>query len=250
MYKEQKIAVVIPAYNEEQLIGKTLRSIPEYVDFIITVNDGSTDNTAALIEQHRKHDHRIYPIMNNPNLGLGRSIWKGYAKCDELGADVFVVMAGDGQMPVFELPKFLKICEDGCGLVIGNRFAENDPRDFGMPAIRYYGAKILSFMTYISTGQHIPDSQNGYTALTKETLQEINLDALANRWGIHNDIISRCSVAGIPITTVPQASKFLDDDGKRIKSKVWVLNIILPNLFVFARALNRRILSSIGIKRY
>ena len=242
-----KVAAVVPAYNVAKYIGKTIKEMQNcpFIDAVIVVDDCSTDATYDIASKTG-----VILIRHSKNKGVGAAIKTGFKKALEIGSDVAVIVAGDGQMPVFELPKFLEKCEDGFGLVIGNRFAENDPRDFGMPTIRYYGAKILSFMTYISTGYHIPDSQNGYTALTKETLQRINLDALANRWGVHNDIISRCSVAGVSMTTVPQVSKFLDDDGKRIKSKVWVWNIILPNLFVFFKASIRRILSFIGIKQY
>jgi glycosyltransferase involved in cell wall biosynthesis len=242
-----KVAAVVPAYNEEKYIGKTiqeLRNCP-LIESIIVVDDCSGDKTCEIASQDG-----VILCRHSKNKGVGAAIKTGFKKALELNADVAVIMAGDGQMPVSELPKLLQQCENGFGLVIGNRFAENDPRHFGMPTVRYYGAKILSFMTYVATGQRIADSQNGYSALTREALQRINIDALVNRWGVHNDIISRCSVAGIPIATVPQKSKFVDAEGKRIHSKVWVWNIILPNLYVFTKSLMRRILSSCGIRRY
>lgn len=242
-----KVAAVVPAYNEEEYIGKTieeLRNCP-LIEYIIVVDDYSKDKTYEIASQDG-----VILCRHSKNQGVGGAIKTGFKKALELNADVAVIMAGDGQMPVSELPNILQQCENGFGLVIGNRFAENDPRHFGMPTIRYYGAKILSFMTYVSTGQLIADSQNGYSALTREALQRINIDTLANRWGVHNDIISRCSIAGIPITTVPQEPKYLDSEGKRIHSKVWVLNIILPNLYIFTKSLVRRILSFFRIRRY
>lgn len=242
-----KVAAVVPAYNEEEYIGKTieeLRNCP-LIEYIIVVDDCSKDKTYEIASQDG-----VILCRHSKNQGVGGAIKTGFKKALELNADVAVIMAGDGQMPVSELPNILQQCENGFGLVIGNRFAENDPRHFGMPTIRYYGAKILSFMTYVSTGQLIADSQNGYSALTREALQRINIDTLANRWGVHNDIISRCSIAGIPITTVPQEPKYLDSEGKRIHSKVWVLNIILPNLYIFTKSLVRRILSFFRIRRY
>jgi len=242
-----KVAAVVPAYNEEKYLGKTieeLRNCP-LIDYIIVVDDCSIDKTNEIASQDG-----IILCRHSKNHGVGGAIKTGFKKALELNADVAVIMAGDGQMPVSELPKILQQCENGFGLVIGNRFAENDPRLFGMPTIRYYGAKILSFMTYISTGQSIADSQNGYSALTRESLQAIKIDTLINRWGVHNDIISRCSVAKIPIATVPQEPKYIDAEGKRIYSKVWILNIILPNLYIFAKSLIRRILSYCGIRWY
>ena len=242
-----KVAAVVPAYNEEEYIGKTIEELRNcsLIEHIIVVDDCSRDRTYEIAS-----NDGVITCRHSKNQGVGGAIKTGFKKVLELNADIAVIMAGDGQMPVSELPKFLAQCENGFGLVIGNRFAENDPRQFGMPAIRYYGAKILSFMTWVATGQFIADSQNGYTALTREALQKINIDTLGNRWGVHNDIISRCSVAGIPITTIPQEPKYIDDEGKRIHSKVWVLNIILPNLHIFTKSLMRRILTLFGIRRY
>jgi len=242
-----KIAAVVPAYNEEKYIGKTiteLKSSP-LIDYIIVIDDCSTDKTAEIASAAG-----VITIRHARNQGVGGAIKAGFKQALEIGADIAVIMAGDGQMAVAELPKFIQQCENGFGLVIGNRFAEADPRDYGMPPIRYYGAKILSFMTYIATGQLVTDSQNGYTALSREALRKINIDTLANRWGIHNDIISRCAIARVPIVNVPQVPKYYDSEGNRIHSKVWVLNIVVPNLYVFARSLTRRVLSVIGIRRF
>jgi len=242
-----KIAAVVPAYNEEKYIGTTIGELKscQLIDYIVVIDDCSIDNTAGIARETG-----VIAISHAHNQGVGGAIKTGFKKALEIGADMVVIMAGDGQMAVAELPKFIRQCENGFGLVIGNRFAETDPRDYGMPAIRYYGAKILSFMTYISTGQMVPDSQNGYTALSREALQKINIYTLANRWGIHNDIISRCAIAHIPIVNIPQVPKYYDSEGKRIHSKVWVLNIVVPNLYVFARSLTRRVLSVIGIRRF
>lgn len=243
-----KTAAVVPAYNIAKYIGQTIAELKQssLIDTIIVVDDDSTDETYDIASKMG-----VILIRHPKNKGVGGAIKTGFKKALEIDADVAVIMAGDGQMPVSELPKFLEHCYgNGFGLVIGNRFAENDPRDYGMPAIRYYGAKILSLMTYLATGQHVPDSQNGYTTLSREALQKINIDALVNRWGIHNDIISRCAVAGIPIISVAQNGRFLDEKGEPIESKVWVLNIIFPNFYVFVKSLARRIMNLIGIKWY
>lgn len=242
-----KVAAIVPAYNVAKYIGRTIEKLKKcsLVDYIIVIDDHSTDETYEIAS---KAD--VIVIQHRKNEGVGGAIKTGFKKTLEMEADVAVIIAGDGQMPISELPKFLQKCQQGYGLVIGNRFAENDPRKFGMPTIRYYGAKILSVMTYISTGHRIPDCHNGYSALTRDALQKINIDTLFARWGVHNDIISRCAVAGVPITTVPQVPKFLDENGQRIQSNVWVLNIVLPNLYVYGKLLLRSFLNRVGIKKH
>lgn len=234
MYKEQKIAIVIPAYNEERLIGKTLRSIPEYVDFIITVNDGSTDNTAALIDQHREHDPRIYLITNNPNLGLGRSIWKGYATCDELGVDVFVVMAGDGQMDPEDLPNLLDpIVEGKAEYCKGNRLQNKDVKQH-MPLYRFFGNAILTILTKFATSYwHAVDPQCGYTAIKKEAYRAVDKEKLHRRYGYNADILTRlniinCRLAEVPVKAIYGEAK----SGIKLYTYIPTVSFLLVKLFI------------------
>jgi len=74
MYKEHKIAVVIPAYNEQMLLPETVKGLPEFLDKIIIINDNSTDNTLELIKEFSKSDNRIITINHESNLGLGQSL--------------------------------------------------------------------------------------------------------------------------------------------------------------------------------
>ena len=110
MYKDQKISVVVPAYNEEKLIGVTLETMPEYLDHIIVVNDCSTDNTCNIIEYYMKEDPRIILIDHPENKGVGAAVISGYKRSIALEVDIAAVMAGDNQMDPKELPKlFIKV---------------------------------------------------------------------------------------------------------------------------------------------
>ena len=80
MYKDHKISVIVPAYNEETLIGDTLGTMPEYVDYIIVVNDGSTDSTRIIIEEYMSKDPRITFVDHEENAGVGAAIISGYKK--------------------------------------------------------------------------------------------------------------------------------------------------------------------------
>ena len=244
--RPMKVVAVVPAYNEEKQIGNTIAELKgaSHIDSIIVIDDCSTDKTYEIAT-----NAGVIVIRHDKNKGVGGAIKSGFLKALEIDVDMAVIMAGDGQMDPVELPKFLKQCRNRYGLVVGNRFAETDPRDYGMPTTRYYGAKILSLMTYIATGQHVPDSQNGYTALSRDALLKIDVPTIVDRWGVHNDIISRCAIAGIPITSVPQNPKYFDANGEKIGSKHWSLNIIYPNLKVFFKTLTRRLLNAVSVRR-
>src|SRR5919109_136020 len=101
MLEGKRVAVVVPAHDEEELIGATLGGIPGFVDAILVVDDGSTDATA---ERARGFgDPRIEVVAHERNLGVGAAIVTGYERALAEDADVVCVMAGDNQMDPADL---------------------------------------------------------------------------------------------------------------------------------------------------
>jgi glycosyltransferase involved in cell wall biosynthesis len=207
MYRALRVAVVIPAYNERRAIAETVATVPELVDDIVVVDDASSDNTMAQAQaaaQRRAHPARVEVIRHATNGGVGRAITTGYRRALALGADVAVVMAGDGQMDPDDLPALLApISEGRADYVKGNRFRH--PAIWStMPATRIVGNVLLSAATRVTSGyHHVFDSQCGYTAIHRVALQTIALDALFPRYGYPNDLLSRLHVAGMRVVDVP-----------------------------------------------
>ena len=107
MYREKKISLVIPAYNEERLIGPTLDSIPELFDKVYVIDDCSTDNMAQVVRDRAIKDPRIELIQHQHNSGVGQGIITGYLKSSHDGYDIAVVCGGDHQMPLHESPNLI-----------------------------------------------------------------------------------------------------------------------------------------------
>src|SRR5689334_3098233 len=107
MYKNKKISVSIPSYNEADFILDTLRDMPDFVDFMVVVNDASKDDTTEIVQEYAKKDKRVHLIDSKENRGIGGSVLAGHKKGEELGADILVVMAGDNQMDGNFLPALL-----------------------------------------------------------------------------------------------------------------------------------------------
>jgi glycosyltransferase involved in cell wall biosynthesis len=190
MYLEKKIAVVVPAYNEEKLIGQTLSSIPEFVDKIIVVDDRSTDKTSEVVKRMATHDMRITLSEHEVNQGVGGAIVTGYKIARDLKIDITVVMAGDAQMDPRDLPQIIEPVANGSAIYSkGNRLFYGDAWTM-IPHYRYLGNSFLSLMTKIASGYwHIADSQSGYTAISLLGLQRLNLDGIYKRYGMPNDIL-------------------------------------------------------------
>ncbi|OQY12374.1 MAG: ribonuclease BN [Desulfobacteraceae bacterium 4572_187] len=190
MYLEKTIAVVVPAYNEEKLIKKTICSIPDLVDRIIVVNDASSDNTGQIVKETAGKDQRIELSEHNVNQGVGGAIVTGYKKARDLEMDITVVMAGDAQMDPKDLINIIEpVAAGNADYTKGNRLFYGDAWNM-IPHYRYLGNSFLSLMTKIASGYwHIADSQSGYTAISLIALRRLKLNKIYKRYGMPNDLL-------------------------------------------------------------
>lgn len=195
MYKEKTVAVVVPAYNEEKLIAKTIRSVPELVDRIIVVNDASTDRTAMIVEELSKENSRVHLMEHEVNQGVGGAIITGYKRARDLEMDITVVMAGDAQMDPRDFLNIIGPIADGnADYTKGNRLFYGDAWNM-IPHYRYLGNSFLSLMTKIASGYwHIADSQSGYTAISLLALRRVRLDKIYKRYGMPNDLLIKLNL--------------------------------------------------------
>ncbi len=190
MYLGKKIAVVVPAYNEEKLITKTLNSVPDFVDTIIAVDDASVDGTDAAIKEAAEHNAKIKHVKHEVNQGVGGAVVSGYKVARDLDMDVTVVMAGDAQMDPRDLTQLVEPVANGSAdYAKGNRLFYGDAWKM-IPRYRYLGNSFLSLLTKIASGYwHVADSQSGYTAISLLALKRINLDKIYKRYGMPNDML-------------------------------------------------------------
>ena len=190
MYLQKTIGVVVPSYNEEKLIAKTVRSIPSLVDNIIIVDDSSNDRTAEIVKKVAEEDRRITLIEHEVNQGVGGAIITGYKKAIELNIDITAVMAGDGQMDPNDLTNILEPVANGVvDYTKGNRLFQGDAWNM-IPHCRYLGNSFLSLLTKFASGYwHIADSQTGYTAVSLGVLKKLDLDSIYKRYGMPNDML-------------------------------------------------------------
>ena len=186
------MAVVVPAYNEDALIGSTVEGIPAFVDRIIVVDDGSKDATAA---RAQNADKRVEVISHEKNQGVGAAIVTGYKRAIANGVDVTAVMAADGQMDPDDLETLVRAVALGeTDYAKANRLFTGQAWQL-IPRTRYLGNAALSFLTKIASGYwHVADSQSGYTAVNLETLKLLDLDRVYRRYGFPNDLLVHLNV--------------------------------------------------------
>lgn len=203
MYQNKQICVVIPAYNEEELIGKVIATMPGYVDSVIVVDDLSTDNTVSVVRDIGARDPRVVLLCHEANRGVGAAIATGYKWAKENLIDVTAVMAADFQMDPDDLPRILApVCLGECDYTKGNRLFRGESWKM-IPKYRYIGNSFLSLFTKIASGYwHIADSQSGYTAISLTALQHIDLDSIYPRYGMPNDLLIKLNIASFRVKDV------------------------------------------------
>lgn len=247
MYKEMKIAIVVPAYNEETQIERTVRTMPDYVDKIIVVDDRSKDRTAEIVEGLAIEDERVILIRHEKNGGVGKAIGTGYIWCRENDIDIAVVMAGDGQMDPDDMPALLDpVVDNKADYTKGNRLITGEAWK-KIPKIRYLGNSALTFLTKIASGYwHVTDSQTGYTALNKKALHLLPLEDIYPRYGMPNDFLVTCNIYNMRVMDVPINPIY----GVGEKSGIRVSRVIFSLSFLMARLFVRRMVQKYIIRDF
>ncbi len=203
MFEHKKIAVVVPAHNEEKLIGRVIDTMPDFVDCIIIVDDMSTDRTVRVVQQYAATNEKVLLVRHTQNQGVGGSIVTGYKKAADMEIDVSVVMAGDAQMDPADLPRIIEpVVRNEADYVKGNRLFRGESWKM-IPKVRYLGNSFLSLLTKIASGYwHVADSQCGYTAMSLIALKRLPLDDIFKRYGMPNDILVKLNIDNFRVRDV------------------------------------------------
>ena len=204
------VGVVIPAYNEERQIGKVLETMPEYVDQVIVVDDGSTDATLERCREWQGRMGRRLTVIEMPkNQGVGAAVRAGYRRSIEVGIDVIALMAGDGQTDPDDLALIIDPVISGkADYSKGNRLFTGEAWR-RTPHVRYLGNAFLSMLTKIASGYwHVADSQSGFTAVSRPALMALDLDRLYHSYGYPNDLLIQLNIRNLRVADVPTHPRY------------------------------------------
>jgi len=204
VYKGKKIAVVVPAYNEEKFIAQTIMTIPRFVDQVYVVDDASTDDTYEIASNIACQNGRVTVIKRPKNEGVGAAIVSGHKEALKDRMDVMAIMAGDGEMNPAMLEKVLDpVVEGKAEYAKGNRFSTPQHKK-GMSAWRIFGSFLLTHLTRMASGYwHMSDPQHGYTAISGEVLQKLELDKIYKSFAFENDMLVKLNVIGARVIDIP-----------------------------------------------
>jgi glycosyltransferase involved in cell wall biosynthesis len=201
------IAVVIPAYRVQDHILGVLEGIPDWIKFIVVVNDASPDATDSVLNKFK--DPRLHVIRHEVNRGVGGAVLSGYEKAFSLGAEIAVKMDGDGQMDPAYLPALVSpILQGEADYVKGNRFIHSTEL-LQMPFLRRVGNVALTFLIKVASGYwDIFDPTNGYTALERSAYNLLVKDRLSRDYFFESNMLLELRRIRAVIKDIPIPSRY------------------------------------------
>ena len=174
-----QILMIIPAYNEEESIFNTIKTVDSYnrnaksytVDYII-INDGSKDTTEQILERNN-----INHISLIHNLGIGGAVQTGYKYAYENKYDVAIQFDGDGQHDINCVPRVVKpLQDDVADFCVGSRFIEGNKSSFQSTGARRIGIRIISFLIKSVCGKQFNDTTSGFRAANRKVIEYFALN--------------------------------------------------------------------------
>ena len=198
---EARVVAVIPAYNEEGRIGDVVRRAKRFVDQVIVVDDGSSDETAR---EARDAGARV--VAHPVNMGKWAALKTGVREALSEGADVVVTLDADGQHLPEEIPKLISALEDA-DVAAGFRSRE------GMPIVRRLSNFITTGILRVLFGVRIRDSQCGFRAYRREAA-ELLLRVEGSGYEGETESLVLLARAGMRLRDVPVSTIYAGEESK------------------------------------
>jgi len=201
MYRNLKVAVVIPCYNEEKLIEKTVGKIPDFVDYIVTVNDASKDSTLKKLKFISKNNSKVSVVNLEVNQGVGGALINGYNfALENTDAVAIGIVAGDDQFDTAYLqPMMDDFIDQKADYVKASRFFHREAFK-KMPKYRQFGNVFISLLTKFSTGYYsITDITNGCGFLRRNIIEKINFSIVERRYDYETSMLTALSIANAKV---------------------------------------------------
>lgn len=239
MLEKHTIAVVVPCFKVSNQVLGVLKEIGPEVDKIYVIDDACPDGSGRLV-QTECSDSRVEVLFHETNLGVGGATKTGYAKALQFGFDIVVKLDGDGQMN----PSLIKqivgpIVRGQADYVKGNRFDKIEDLK-QMPKVRIFGNAVLSLVSKVSTGYwNITDPTNGFTAIHKSVLSELQLPKISNDYFFESDMLFRLSIGGAVVKDLSIAATYGTEESNL---RVWKTIRDFP--IKYLRNFNKRIFYS------
>ncbi|MGB7294819.1 MAG: glycosyltransferase family 2 protein [Candidatus Aminicenantales bacterium] len=221
----KKVIVVMPAYNAEKTLARTLKDIPrEWVDEIMLVDDHSRDRT---VEIARRIGLRVF--VHDRNKGYGANQKTCYREALRQGGDIMVMVHPDHQYDPTAIPQLIKPLLDGeCDAVFGSRMLGGRPLEGGMPKWKYLGNIFLTALENATFYMYLTEYHSGLRAYSRRYLETVKFDLNSDDFVFDSEIIAQGVVHKMRIKEIPITTRYFEEASKigLLRSLVYGLSII------------------------
>jgi dolichyl-phosphate beta-glucosyltransferase len=205
-FKKMEISIVIPAYNEEKRIGKTLKKVYEYfkekkIEFeIIVVDDGSNDKTVEIVEKFSFDKKEIRILKHEKNMGKGAAVKTGILNAK---GELILFTDADLSTPIEEFKKLKKEIENGYDIAIGSRGLKDSKIVIPQPFYRRIIGKIFPFLVRLIVINDFKDTQCGFKLFKKEAGKKIFSQLKTDGFAFDVEVLARGKKENFKIAEVP-----------------------------------------------
>lgn len=232
MYKDNRVVVVLPAFNAEHTLKSTVEEIPsDWVDEIVLCDDASADNTVLLAK-----DMGIQHIIHHDsNLGYGANQKSLFDKALSLDADIIVLLHPDYQYtPKLIVPMIHLIADGIYPVVLGSRILGKGALKGGMPLYKYVANRFLTFIQNLLIGYKLAEYHTGYRAFSADVLRHIDYAGNSDDFVFDNEILSQIIYAGYDIGEITCPTSYFEEASsisftRAVKYGIGVLKVSLKH---------------------
>ena len=209
MLNNQKIIVVLPAYNAAKTLEKTVREIPlDLVDEIILTDDYSNDNTIEIAKKLGIH----HIIAHDKNKGYGANQKSCYQKAFELNAEIIIMLHPDYQYTPKLIPAMCSlVADDLYDVVLGSRILSKGALKGGMPFYKYIANRMLTFIQNILMNQKLSEYHTGYRCFNARFLKQIDFENNSDDFVFDNEIIAQLCYKNARIGEISCPAKYFEE---------------------------------------
>ena len=209
--RDKKVIVVMPAYNAEKTLERTLDDIPrEWVDEIVLTDDASSDGTVALA---RRLGLRVF--VHEQNRGYGANQKTCYREALRLGGDIMVMIHPDHQYDPKVIPGLIQPLLDGeCDAVFGSRMLGGRPLEGGMPKWKYLANLFLTALENAAFYMYLTEYHSGLRAYSRRYLEAVSFDLNSDDFVFDSEIIAQGVVHNLRIKEIPIETRYFDEASK------------------------------------
>src|ERR1700735_3003986 len=207
MISGKRVAVVMPAYNAEKTLEKTVRALPAIVDIKILVDDSSNDNTVRLSEELG-----VQTFIHDSNYGYGRNQQTCYREALAAGADIVVMVHPDYQYNPALVSAMADMVASGVyDVVLGSRILGGGALKGGMPRYKYIANRLLTAFQNLFLGVKLSEYHTGFRAFSRELLQALPLLENSDDFVFDNQMIAQAVMFNFNIGEISCPTKYFKE---------------------------------------